>query len=112
MKLTFATFFLLIMATRTNAVELEHISTSERFYTKVLKVITIVDDGFEYISYEIEYNGIKTTVSPIISLNKCKAGDPIEVMVLKMSSKHSINGNATKTMTFSMSPNFTQNIDD
>jgi hypothetical protein len=97
MKLPFATFSLLIMATCAYAVELEHISTSERFNAKVLKVITIIDDGFEYTAYEIEYNGIKTTVSPIISLNKCKVGDPIEVTVLKMSSKHSINGSATKT---------------
>ena len=100
------------MTTHTYAVELEHVSTNERLITKVLKVITIVDDGFEYTSYEIKYNGIRTTVSPMISLGKYKIGDPIEVMVLKMSSKISLNGTATKTMTLSVMSNFTQNKDE
>ena len=112
MNTPFLTFLLLIMTTHTYAVELEHVSTNERLITKVLKVITIIDDGFEYTAYEIEYNGIRTTVTPMISLGKYKIDDPIEVMVLKMSSKLSLNGDATKTMTLSVMPNFTKNKDE
>jgi hypothetical protein len=108
MKSSFAISLLLIMTTQIYAVELEHVATNERLNTTVLKVISIVDDGFEYTSYEIEYKGIRTTVSPILPLNKYKTGDPIEVMIMKLSQKNTINGSTTKTMTFSVMPSFTE----
>ena len=84
--------------------DLEHVSSSERYKTEVLRVITILDNNFEYTSYEIEFNGIKTTVSPVIALAKYKIGDQIDIMVLKTSMASGNNGKPGKTMSFLMMP--------
>jgi hypothetical protein len=84
--------------------ERQHVSTSEQFKTKVLKVISIVDDDFEFVSYEIEFNKVRIMVSEPITFNKYKIGDEIEVMIVKMTNKNPYDGKPLKTMTFSMMP--------
>lgn len=56
----------------------------EQLRMKVLEVVEIVEDGFVFTGYYVDYKGKKIMVSSVLGGEASKVGDDISVMVQKM----------------------------
>jgi hypothetical protein len=113
MKSTLMTMILALLTTVAFSQDTEHVSTTEKYQAKILDVILINSDGFEYTGYQIEYNGTKTVVSPVIAFKKFKVGEEVTIMVMKFTNHNPLDKKDIKSISLTLiaSPNSSETPD-